>query len=139
MKFDTKEPCGSCPYRKDAKLGLWHPQEFDNLARTEADPLGSIFACHATGKKRHMSVCAGWLIKQREADLPSIMLRLRVGRDPTAREALETVSDGGHELYADVQAMIEANEKLGRCEECGRYKSDNGRCPAQETHDRDNE
>lgn len=130
MKFDTLSPCGSCPYRTDAPLGLWHPLEFDNLARTERDQFGSVFACHSTAKKPERSVCAGWLLSQRERGIPSLSLRLMLMRDPSAAAVLESVSDGGHELYASVQEMIEANESLGRCSECGRYMSDEGECPA---------
>ncbi len=130
MKFDTPSPCGSCPYRTDAPLGLWHPSEFDNLARTEESQHGAIFACHATAKKPEWSVCAGWLIKQREAGVPSILLRLRLFQDPEAVRAIESVTDGGHDLYETVEDMIEANEALGRCDDCGRYLSDEGECPA---------
>lgn len=130
MKFDTKEPCKSCPYRKDAKLGLWHPSEFENLARTEEEIPGAVFACHATGKgKTPMSVCAGWLLKQRDNGVPSIALRLSVLQNPEAGRALETVSDGGHDLYSSVQEMIEANEALGHCPECDRYLTADGDCP----------
>lgn len=129
MSFDTLWPCGSCPYRKDAPLGLWHPAEFDNLARTERDQFGAVFACHGTAKKPTRSVCAGWLLAQREAGVPSIALRMRLMRDPRAVQAMEAVTDGGHELYPSVDAMIEANEALGRCPECGRYMTNAGECP----------
>lgn len=115
---------------KDAKLGLWHPIEFENLARTEQDILGAVFGCHATGKgKTPVAVCAGWLLSQRDAGVPSVALRLRLLQDSVAAQALDTVSDGGHDLYSSVQEMIAANEALGRCEDCGRYMSADGQCP----------
>jgi rubrerythrin len=130
VKFDTKEPCKSCPYRKDAKLGLWHPCEFENLARTEEELMGAMFGCHATGKgKTPMSICAGWLLAQREQGFPSIALRLYVLQHPEVDPALDAVSDGGHDLYANVREMIDANEELGRCPECDRYLTANGDCP----------
>jgi hypothetical protein len=125
FRWDTKEPCGSCPYRKDSKLGLWHPSEFDNLKETEADDIGSVFACHAT--KKYPSVCAGWLLLQRANDVPSIALRLHLHRNPKAAQCLRTVTDGGHELYGSVEEMIAANEALGRCD-CGRYLGEDGTC-----------
>jgi len=128
MKYDTMEPCRSCPYRIDAPLGLWHPSEFENLAATERSQLGAVFGCHATRHRREPSVCAGWLLKQRDADVPSIALRVELSRTPGAAEALRTVSDGGHELYDSVEDMIEANEALGRCDECGRYLNQDGQC-----------
>lgn len=127
MKFDTNTPCGSCPYRKDSKLGLWHPEEFDNLMATEKSHMGSVFGCHATIKNDPPSVCAGWLIKQRDNGIPSIVLRLKLMRDPAARECLKRINDGGHELYETVEEMVEANESLGRCE-CGRYLMEDGTC-----------
>ena len=131
MKFDTQSPCGSCPYRKDAPLGLWHPSEFENLAASERHPIGSVFACHATAKKPEHSVCAGWLLKQIDAGIPSVALRMTLMHDESAAAALDTVSDGGHELYESVEEMIDANEELGRCEECGRYLNESGDCPAR--------
>lgn len=131
MSFDTPSPCGSCPYRKDAPLGLWHPSEFDNLARTERGQFGTVFACHATAKKPTQSVCAGWLIAQREGGVPSLALRIRLLLDPEALRAMDAVTNGGHELYPSVDAMIEANEALGRCPECGRYRTKAGACPAR--------
>ena len=129
MKFDTTEPCGSCPYRRDAKLGLWHPSEFENLARTEREQMGAIFGCHATIKQKPPSVCAGWLINQRERGVPSIALRLTLMRNKEAVDCLEKVNDGGHELYDSIEEMIEANEELGRCDFCDAYLSDDGECP----------
>lgn len=135
LKWDTKEPCVSCPYRKDSKLGLWHPVEFDRLSETERDVVGSVFACHATRKKKNKSVCAGWLLMQKKTDLPSLALRLHLHRNPKAMECLKTASSGGHELYDTVQQMIDANEALGRCD-CGRYLGTDGKCEPCSTSDR---
>lgn len=129
MKFDTKEPCGSCPYRRDSKLGLWHPDEFEKLMRSERSQIGSVFGCHGTIKKDPPSVCAGWLLKQRENGVTSIALRMTLMGNQEAVDCLKNVSDGGHELYETVEEMVEANEYLGRCSECERYLSDDGECP----------
>ena len=129
MKYDTAEPCKSCPYRTDAPLGLWHPSEFEKLAASERDHRGAVFGCHATRHRDEPSVCAGWLLKQRDAGIPSLALRFQLLRSPAAADALDTVSGGGHELYESVEEMIDANEALGRCNECGRYLSDDGECP----------
>lgn len=132
MKWDTREPCGSCPYRRDAKLGLWHPDEFDNLVSTERSQMGSLFGCHATRKLADPSVCAGWLIMQRENGVPSIVLRLNLMRSQEAVDCMEAVSSGGHELYDSVDEMVEANEALGRCDACGCYLGEDGDCPGCE-------
>lgn len=129
MKWDTREPCGSCPYRKDAPLGLWHPSEFDRLVATDQSQVGSLFGCHATIKKEHPSVCAGWLLDQRERGIPSLMLRVALMRErKEAGGCLEQVSSGGHPLYKSIAAMVAANESLGRCGRCGSYLQPDGAC-----------
>ena len=128
LKWDTREPCDSCPYRKDSKLGLWHPTELEELATTEQDPVGGMFVvCRETKKEKNKSVCAGWFLLQKKNDLPSVALRLHLHRNPKAKECLDVVNNGGHELYSTVQEMIDANEVLGRCD-CGRYLGADGRC-----------
>ena len=127
MKWDLREPCGSCPYRRDAKLGLWHPSEFENLLEAEERPLGATFGCHGTIKHDEPSVCIGWLLDQKRRDLPSIALRIRLAESPAAVDCLKEASDGGHELYESIEEMVEANEALGRCR-CGRYRSKEGPC-----------
>lgn len=112
MKWDIREPCRSCPYRKDAPLGMWHPDEFHNLRRATSDTImGGVFGCH---KYRHRpqeerQACAGYLITQRRDGVPSIQLRMKVIQDDEALACLEAVSDGGHELYESIEEMCEAN------------------------------
>lgn len=52
-------PCGSCPYRKDAPAGLWHPEEYSQLPKYDLETFDqphAVFFCHQqTGH-----VCAGW-------------------------------------------------------------------------------
>ena len=129
MKWDTKSPCGSCPYRKDAPLGLWHPAEFDNLLKQDGNEMqGAAFGCHATIKAENPSVCAGWLLDQKKRGIPSIQLRLHLMQNSEALQCLEEVNSGGHELYDSIREMVEANEELGRCD-CGRYLQKDGTCP----------
>lgn len=121
MKYDTKEPCSSCPYRRDAKISRWHPDEFDRLKEMDESTMGAIFGCHATAKCEDLSVCAGWLLDQRERGVPSNAMRMALFTLPEAMEGMKAVGDGGHELYGSIDEMVEANEALGRCEGCGRY------------------
>ena len=108
--WETREPCGSCPYRKDAPLELWHRQEYESVYASEhAECIGgSVFGCHATLKK-DPEVCAGWLLDQKRRGIPSIPLRLRLMRLPDARAALDEVTDGGHETYDSALEMCAAN------------------------------
>lgn len=129
MKWDTRKPCGSCPYRKDAPLGLWHPENLDRLAESEAEQFGALYGCHATIRAEDPSVCAGWLLVQQANGTPSLNLRLAVMSDPKAEACALEVSADGLELYGSVAEMIAANEALGRCK-CGRYLSGKaGTCP----------
>ena len=108
MKWSTRTPCKSCPYRRDAPLGFWAWDEFVNLEFQDSDPVnGHTFGCHGT--KSDPDVCAGWLLDQKRRGLPSIQLRLHLMTNEEARECLEQVNDGGHVLYDSIAEMIEAN------------------------------
>jgi hypothetical protein len=56
----AKQPCGSCPYRKDAPSGLWHEAEYDKLPlydlETPEQPVNAFF-CHQVDGR----LCAGWV------------------------------------------------------------------------------
>jgi len=109
MKFDMREPCSSCPYRKDAPLQLWDRAEFAKLLDHERNPFpGAIYGCHGTGKLPEKRVCAGWLLNQVNHGLPSIALRIRLMKDPEAALCAEHVTSKT-ETYESVEAMIEAN------------------------------
>jgi hypothetical protein len=45
-------PCATCPYLREARVGLWHRSEFEKLLRADGDSLGgAMFQCHGDGKK----------------------------------------------------------------------------------------
>jgi hypothetical protein len=110
VAFDMKEPCASCPYRRDAPLQLWAREEFVRLLETDAEPFpGALYACHGTGKLPQKRVCGGWLLDQKRRGCPSIALRLSLLSDDTAVVCLETITDGGHPLYDSIEDMVDAN------------------------------
>lgn len=116
MKWDTKEPCQSCPYRKDVRTEYWAREEYEGLLDQDADPItGAIFGCHQTRKLPVPSICAGWLLDQKNRGVPSIQLRLSFIRNKVAVDCYNQVSDGGHELYGSIEEMVRANypELLG--------------------------
>lgn len=55
----AKNPCGSCPYRRDVPSGVWAAQEYVKLPPYDRDtqyqPAG-LFMCH----QQDGHVCAGW-------------------------------------------------------------------------------
>jgi hypothetical protein len=107
----SKVPCENCPYRLDAPKKLWDRSEFIDLLKNEHSEFGGLYACH---KQAHLPApergfCAGWLLDQRERNVPSIRLRMMIATSDAALKALEDVSDGGHKLYASLEAMCRAN------------------------------
>lgn len=55
----AKNPCGSCPYRRDVPSGVWHPEEYGKLPQfdrpTQEQP-STVFLCHQQDGR----VCSGW-------------------------------------------------------------------------------
>ncbi|PUB32492.1 hypothetical protein C8K30_1011018 [Promicromonospora sp. AC04] len=55
----ARSPCGSCPYRRDAPVGLWHPEEAAILSEYDAETWeqpGKLFLCHQENGR----ICSGW-------------------------------------------------------------------------------
>lgn len=112
MKSDLREPCQSCPYRKDTPTMLWHRSEFENLLRQDANELGGhVFGCHKFRKQpsEEHRYCVGWLLDQQRRGYPSIQLRLSLIKDADLQKAVTQIGDGGHELYPSITAMCRAN------------------------------
>lgn len=87
-----REPCPSCPYRRDCPSGLWHPDEYAKLPRFDEDaddPHFAEFLCHHTTPAAP-SLCRGWLSVHAE----SVAVRLAVVR--------------GHVRAKDVRARVRA-------------------------------
>ena len=60
IREPARNPCGSCPYRRDVPSGVWAESEYAKLpaydnAETFAQP-GGLFLCHQQDGR----VCAGW-------------------------------------------------------------------------------
>lgn len=106
-----RSPCSTCPYRKDAPLGHWHPIEFRKLLASEGTTFGAVYACHGQAHKEPTArgMCAGWLLDQKKRDVPSIALRVVLLKDSSAVEAIENVTSGGAKLFSSVRAMCRAN------------------------------
>lgn len=102
--FHCTQPCSNCPYRTDAPLKLWHPEEYEKLLATENDYMGATYKCH----KNNGSICVGWLMKQDENRLPSIALRIALSTHKVTREYLDSLHSPAP-LYENVKAMIKAN------------------------------
>lgn len=104
MDFTKKSPCNNCPYRLDAPLKLWHKSEYEKLKATELSYLGSVYGCH----KKDGHTCVGWLMKQDEANFPSIALRISLSQNNVTRKYLDALHCKTG-LYENVDEMINAN------------------------------
>lgn len=102
--FECTQPCGNCPYRTDAPVKHWHKEEFKHLLEMENDQMGTTYLCH----KNNGSICVGWLMKQDENRLPSIMLRISLSKHNVTREYLDSLHSPAP-LFKDVKTMIKAN------------------------------
>lgn len=113
MKWDNREPCASCPYRKDVPVGTWHRSEFENLLAQDADPLhGKTFGCHKYRNRPadEQRMCVGWFLDQQRRGYPSIKLRILVmTSEGAAEEFWRDANDGGLELYETLADMCAEN------------------------------
>lgn len=104
MRFEKKQPCNNCPYRKDAPLRYWSILEFAQLLKSEREQLGTVYGCH----KKDDHVCVGWLMNQDERGFPSIALRVALMKHKVSREYLDSLSCPS-EMFRTVGAMCKAN------------------------------
>lgn len=110
MQWTQREPCATCPYRRETKRALWHKAEFDNLLEQNAREFGgAIFGCHSTAKDPAPEPCVGWLLDQKRHGVPSLSLRMTLIATPGAGELFEAISDDGLDLYGSVSEMVAAN------------------------------
>lgn len=90
MKPPAKRPCGSCPYRQDAPVGLWHPEEYHKLPEYDLPTIEqpkAVFGCH----QQDGHLCAGW-VGTHDMD-QSLALRLSVAMDHMTPEDFEATLD----------------------------------------------
>ena len=60
MKAPAKNPCGSCPYRRDVPSGVWHEEEYERLPAYDNDTPDQptrVFGCH----QNNGHLCSGWV------------------------------------------------------------------------------
>lgn len=130
-KYERREPCGNCPFRKDAPLAYWDPREYLMLAeneRIEGDIMqAESFGCH---KDRQVAPedrqpCVGWLIHQREHGVPNLRLRHRlITSEQAAAQFTEARLPEGVELYDSINELVESNIQHDRVLHPERYGDD---------------
>lgn len=74
-----KQPCGSCPYRRDVPSGIWEAAEYNKLPGYDGETWEqspALFMCHQHDGK----LCAGWLACHGAYEL--LALRINAPVDP---------------------------------------------------------
>ncbi len=113
MKWDRKTPCASCPYRRDAPRGMWHPEEFTGVLVNDRNPVGAVFGCHEFNKRpaEEHRPCAGWLLDQKRRNVPNLRLRLMLGNSDEAAQCFNEANEDGVDLFDSIKEMIDENMK----------------------------
>lgn len=103
-----RHPCADCPWRRDAPVGQWSMERFQNLAATSGTPGaeiaygGPMFACHKSVAGRDQA-CAGWLATVGGEHI-GVRIAVAQGRlDPAALSPGEGWPEL-HPTYADMVA-----------------------------------
>lgn len=80
-KPPAKNPCGSCPYRRDVPSGVWHPSEYAKLPeydKSTAEQPPGVFLCHQQDGR----MCAGWVGCHDQQNLLALRFWALNGADP---------------------------------------------------------
>lgn len=130
MKCERRKPCGNCPFRKQATLAHWHPNEYimlKDMQRKEGDfePGRGVFGCHKDSEKKpaDREMCIGWLIHQRDEGVPSIALRIRLSSDNAALMQFEACEPDG-EQFTDIDELVRVNIRRDMQLNPDRYEDD---------------
>lgn len=69
-----KNPCSSCPYRRDHPSGVWAHNEYEKLRGYADSTEFAAFHCHQENATGEDTVCRGWL----SVECESVAARLAV-------------------------------------------------------------
>lgn len=70
----------------------------------------TLFGCHKDRKRPPQDIepCIGWLLDQRDRDLPNVSLRVALSNDPAYREQYERIEDT-EDRYDSIEELVVAN------------------------------
>lgn len=105
-----RQPCGNCPWRKDAPREFWDPQHLTDIyTRCQDDGL-HIMLCHKSpefvakpGNEGKKLVCQGWI---RVIGFEAIGVRIAAMRGYVTGEEVEDQRPG---LFGSFEEMLAAN------------------------------
>ena len=98
-----RSPCSSCPWRKDAKLGLWHDDHYREMADSCQRDGHSRMGCHKSTLE-NFTVCAGWVLV-----LGYNAIGVRLGHMQGKFDPENDFDAGGLGLYESWEEMAKAN------------------------------
>jgi len=108
-----REPCSTCPYRRDVPSGVWAHDTYE-LLRPYDEPTGgqpfAWFACHATPE--HM--CHGWAVVHTTRGNEFDLLALRVRPHGPIPEPFVPLFDSGNEAADHGQRDVESPSEAAR-------------------------
>ena len=62
----ARNPCATCPYRKDVPSGVWASEEYEKLRKyDDQEPSCAnmgVFLCHNTPRAGDQVACKGWVM-----------------------------------------------------------------------------
>ncbi len=96
------KPCENCPWRKDAPLGVWTADRWQNLYQTCQDDGMALMACHKSRENAERT-CAGFVIVLGYDSIGVRLATMRGTIDPKEHTAK------GLELYESFDAVLAAN------------------------------
>lgn len=106
-----RQPCANCPWRRDAPVGEFAAQRYEQLRSAVGGPGAEagldapIFACHKSVPGRDRA-CAGWLAV---AGVDHLGMRLAVAMGRLPAEVLAPGSDWP-ELFSTFDEMVARNQ-----------------------------
>ena len=106
-----RNPCSSCPYRKDSPSGLWHPEEYEKLRAYDNEDVSlengnlATFHCHQEKISGQDTVCKGWLMVHQN----TVAVRLCQYRHGIGIDQFEV--DKGIELHESGNAAADHGER----------------------------
>lgn len=78
-----KNPCASCPYRKNVPPGIWDQSEYDKLSKYDGEmheqQATAVFMCH----QHDGCVYSGWLAHREPVDMLAVRIGLISGQMDT--------------------------------------------------------
>lgn len=100
------KPCSDCPWRRDAPVGHWHPDHFEQIWHGCQDDGMEIMLCHKAAKlpeaERKNLPCRGWILVMGFAAI-GVRLLMSIGRiTPSELEPTPKCP----ELYESFEAMV---------------------------------